>query len=87
MITVGVDVGSLFSKAVVMDGDDIIANQIIATTGNIVTIIQILLDLIRFWMSLIPNPRLTYRSPCPTHQSILDIMNWKNQPLAPLTYY
>ena len=35
MITIGCDVGSLFSKAVVMDGDDIIAKKIIATTGRI----------------------------------------------------
>jgi len=35
MITLGCDVGSLFSKAVVMDGDDIIGKRVIATTGRI----------------------------------------------------
>ncbi len=43
MITVGCDVGSLFSKAVVMDGDDIIGKKTIATTGNIAVEVRDLL--------------------------------------------
>lgn len=35
MITIGCDVGSLFSKVVVMDGDDLIGTKIMATTGRI----------------------------------------------------
>ncbi|MDP8257475.1 MAG: acyl-CoA dehydratase activase [Candidatus Alcyoniella australis] len=36
MITVGVDVGSLLTKMVVLDGDDLVASSINDTTGNIV---------------------------------------------------
>lgn len=43
MITVGCDVGSLFSKAVVMDGDEVIGKRIIATTGRIAVEVQDLL--------------------------------------------
>ncbi len=35
MITLGLDIGSLFSKAVVLDGDDIIGERMIPTTGNV----------------------------------------------------
>jgi predicted CoA-substrate-specific enzyme activase len=35
VITAGLDIGSLFTKAVVMDGDDIVASRVIATTGNV----------------------------------------------------
>ncbi len=35
MITMGCDLGSLLSKAVILDGDDLIAAKIIRTTGNI----------------------------------------------------
>jgi predicted CoA-substrate-specific enzyme activase len=35
MITLGCDIGSLFSKAVVLDEDEVVASRIIRTTGNI----------------------------------------------------
>lgn len=35
MITMGCDVGSLFSKAVILDGQELLASEIIETTGNI----------------------------------------------------
>lgn len=35
MITMGVDVGNLLSKVVVLDGDDLVASGIMETTGNV----------------------------------------------------
>lgn len=35
MITMGVDIGSLFSKAVILDDDELIASRMVTTTGNI----------------------------------------------------
>ncbi|ABW66704.1 acyl-CoA dehydratase activase [Desulfosudis oleivorans] len=35
MIAVGCDIGSIFTKAVLMDEDDLLASRIIRTTGNI----------------------------------------------------
>ncbi len=35
MIAIGCDIGSLFTKAVVLDGDDLVASQITRTTGTI----------------------------------------------------
>ena len=35
MITMGIDIGSLLSKVVIMDGDSLISSGIIDTTGNI----------------------------------------------------
>ena len=35
MITLGCDIGSLFSKAVIMDDDKLVASKVIETTGNI----------------------------------------------------
>jgi (R)-2-hydroxyacyl-CoA dehydratese activating ATPase len=35
MITMGIDIGSLFSKAVVMDDEEILGSSIAVTTGNI----------------------------------------------------
>ncbi len=35
MKVVGCDIGSLFSKAVVLDGDDLVASKVVRTTGNI----------------------------------------------------
>jgi len=35
MITMGCDIGSLFTKAVILNGDDLIASRIRKTTGNI----------------------------------------------------
>jgi len=44
MITLGCDIGSLFSKVAVMDGDDIVASGTAATTGNIESEIKDLID-------------------------------------------
>jgi predicted CoA-substrate-specific enzyme activase len=44
MITLGCDIGSLFSKAVIMDDDKLIASKVIETTGNIAQEVD---DLIR----------------------------------------
>ena len=35
MITMGIDVGNLLSKVVILDGDDLVASGIIDTTGNV----------------------------------------------------
>ncbi len=35
MIAIGCDVGSLFAKAVVLDGDKLVASRIVRTTGNV----------------------------------------------------
>jgi activator of 2-hydroxyglutaryl-CoA dehydratase len=35
MITLGCDIGSLFSKAVIMDDDKLVAFRVVETTGNI----------------------------------------------------
>jgi predicted CoA-substrate-specific enzyme activase len=35
MITLGCDIGSLFSKAVILDGDRVTASQVVRTTGNV----------------------------------------------------
>jgi len=35
MITLGCDIGSIFSKAVILDGDALLAGRIAATTGNV----------------------------------------------------
>lgn len=35
MITMGIDVGNLLSKVVILDGDDLVASGIIETTGNV----------------------------------------------------
>lgn len=35
MITMGIDVGNLLSKVVVLDGDELVASGIIETTGNV----------------------------------------------------
>ncbi len=44
MRSMGCDVGSLFSKAVIMDGDRIVASRVIETTGNIAGDIEGLVD-------------------------------------------
>ncbi len=43
MICMGCDIGSLFSKAVILDGDDLIAGKVMRTTGNIADEIEELL--------------------------------------------
>ncbi len=43
MITMGCDIGSLFSKAVVFDDDDLVAGEMIPTTGNVANEIDDLL--------------------------------------------
>ncbi len=44
MKTLGCDIGSLFSKAVLMDGENILASKIIETTGNIGVEIEPLIE-------------------------------------------
>jgi predicted CoA-substrate-specific enzyme activase len=40
----GCDIGSLFSKAVIMDGDRLVASKIVETTGNIAGEVECLMD-------------------------------------------
>ena len=44
MKTLGCDIGSLFSKAVVMDGENLLAYRIVETTGNIADEIENLIE-------------------------------------------
>ncbi|MDI6829716.1 MAG: acyl-CoA dehydratase activase [Actinomycetota bacterium] len=44
MKSLGCDVGSLFTKAVVMDGERLLAARVIATTGNLASEMESLLD-------------------------------------------
>ncbi|HUT53738.1 MAG TPA: acyl-CoA dehydratase activase [bacterium] len=44
MIAIGCDVGSLFAKAVVMDGDKLLASRIARTTGNVASELEDLLS-------------------------------------------
>jgi len=48
MIAMGVDIGSLFSKAVIVEGDKLVASRIVRTTGNIAREIEELIaDVVR----------------------------------------
>ena len=40
MITMGIDVGSLLTKVVALDGDRLIASGVVETTGNVAGEIQ-----------------------------------------------
>lgn len=46
MITLGCDIGSLFSKAVIFDDDDLVALAMVRTTGNIADEIEDLLGML-----------------------------------------
>ena len=40
----GLDIGSLYTKAVVVDGDELLASRVIDTTGNIAEEVETLVD-------------------------------------------
>lgn len=44
MITLGCDIGSLFSKAVVLEDDRLLASKVVETTGNIASEVDALID-------------------------------------------
>jgi predicted CoA-substrate-specific enzyme activase len=44
MKSMGCDIGSLFSKAVIMDGERLVASQVIETTGNIASDVEGMMD-------------------------------------------
>ncbi|MBU4175912.1 MAG: 2-hydroxyglutaryl-CoA dehydratase [Actinobacteria bacterium] len=44
MITMGVDIGSLFSKAVILDDEKLVASNIVATTGNTADEIDVMVE-------------------------------------------